>query len=94
MKYSPLDKPIDVQLTSQDNHVLLEIIDQGTGVPNNQLEKIFNPFYRVDTSRTKKTGGYGLGLSIAQQVIQRHEGRIEAVNQPEGGLKVSIYLPK
>ncbi|HFD2301296.1 TPA: ATP-binding protein, partial [Legionella pneumophila] len=65
----------------------------GPGVPEDQLEKIFNPFYRVDTSRTKKTGGYGLGLAIAARAVALHQGEIIAKNREQGGLLVRIILP-
>lgn len=94
MKYSPADKSIAVELSRcGDTHLLISISDQGPGIPEHQLKKIFNPFYRVDSSRTKQTGGYGLGLAIAQQVVLRHQGQIEASNLASGGLKVSISLP-
>jgi two-component system sensor histidine kinase CpxA len=75
------------------NEVWIDIQDNGPGVPKNQLRNIFNPFYRVDSSRTKKTGGYGLGLSIAARAIILHQGKISARNSPEGGLLVRIRLP-
>lgn len=73
--------------------VYIDIEDNGPGVPEDQLEKIFNPFYRVDPSREKKTGGYGLGLSIAQRAILLHHGTIHATNRHPKGLKVRITLP-
>lgn len=72
--------------------VFIDINDKGPGVPEDQLGKIFNPFYRVDTSRTKKTGGYGLGLAIASRAIELHDGKIIALNNPDGGLLVRIIL--
>lgn len=95
MHYSPSDQKIVVSLEYSDskNHIHIDIKDSGPGVPEDQLEKIFNPFYRVDTSRTKKTGGYGLGLAIASRAVQLHHGEIIAVNNKEGGLLVRIILP-
>lgn len=80
-------------LAKSNEVVYIDIKDNGPGVPEEQLEKIFNPFYRVDTAREKKTGGFGLGLSIAQQAIYLHDGAIHALNHPEGGLLVRISLP-
>lgn len=93
--YSPKDKlvVISTHLSENNNQILIDIKDKGPGVPEDQLETIFNPFYRVDTSRTKKTGGYGLGLAIAARAVALHHGTIAAINNPDGGLMVQITLP-
>lgn len=95
LHYSPSDQPIVVSLQYSESkqNILIDIKDSGPGVPEDQLEKIFNPFYRVDTSREKKTGGYGLGLAIASRAVQLHQGTITATNNKEGGLLVRITLP-
>lgn len=95
LRYSAPNPKIDVSISYNNDHsqIWIDIADNGPGVPEEQLEKIFNPFYRVDTSREKKTGGYGLGLSIAQQAIKLHNGNISAINRKEGGLLVRISLP-
>jgi two-component system sensor histidine kinase CpxA len=94
LHYSPDTEQIRVSLLYDESkeHIHIEISDKGPGVPEEQLEKIFNPFYRVDTSREKKTGGYGLGLAIAFRAIQLHQGSISAENNPDGGLLVRIKL--
>ncbi|MFJ1267757.1 two-component system sensor histidine kinase CpxA [Legionella lytica] len=94
LRYSPDTEQIRVSLRYDANkeHVSIEISDKGPGVPEEQLEKIFNPFYRVDTAREKKTGGYGLGLAIALRAVQLHQGSIAAENNPDGGLLVRIKL--
>lgn len=81
-----------ISLEHQDASYCIRIEDQGPGVPEEQLGKIFTPFYRVDTSRTKKTGGYGLGLAIAKKAIDMHQGHIVARNKAHGGLLVEIIL--
>lgn len=95
IRYSPSNAQIiiEIGLTKDNHNILIQILDEGPGVPEDQLEKIFYPFYRVDVSREKKTGGYGLGLAIAQKAIQLHQGTIIAKNRPEGGLAVHITLP-
>ncbi|ETO93072.1 two-component system sensor histidine kinase CpxA [Legionella oakridgensis] len=95
LRYSPPDAPVMISLRTnpQENKVYIEINDHGPGVPEEQLTNIFHPFYRVDTSREKKTGGFGLGLAIAQQAIKLHQGDIQARNRKRGGLSVRISLP-
>lgn len=87
---------IEVFLTADVNksQIYIDIGDNGPGLPEDQLQKIFDPFYRVDVSRTKNTGGYGLGLAIAQQAIKLHNGNISAMNRHENhGLLVRVALP-
>ncbi|MGC1182213.1 two-component system sensor histidine kinase CpxA [Legionella sp.] len=96
LHYSPVSEKVLVSLCNDEtqDHIYIDISDHGPGVPNKQLEKIFSPFYRVDTSREKKTGGYGLGLAIAFRAIQLHEGKIIAQNNLDKGLLVRIILKK
>ena len=96
LHYSPIDQQVIVNMYSdnQKNLIYIDIKDRGPGVPEEQLKTIFTPFYRVDSSRTKKTGGYGLGLAIAAQAIAMHHGQIIAKNRKGGGLLIRITLPK
>ncbi|MBA4695897.1 MAG: sensor histidine kinase [Legionella sp.] len=73
--------------------IYLTISDQGPGVPEDELERIFNPFYRTEQSRSRKTGGTGLGLTIAKEIIEMHHGTISIANHKDGGLEVNIQLP-
>ena len=73
--------------------VELCVRDAGPGVPASQLGKIFEPFYRVQEARERKTGGHGLGLAIAASAIRRHGGSIEARNAETGGLEIRVLLP-
>ncbi len=95
LHYTPADKKIKISLKYDKDQKMIhiEIQDNGPGVPKEQLQKIFNPFYRVDSSRTKMTGGYGLGLAIAYRAIMLHQGEIVAINAEQGGLLVRITLP-
>jgi len=72
---------------------ILTVTDSGPGVPNEALGKLFEPFYRIDDSRGRQTGGVGLGLAITQRVVRLHGGSVQASNRPEGGLLVEIHLP-
>lgn len=93
IKYSPTDRIISVQCTLAKNEVVISIADQGDGVPEDKLQNLFKPFYRVSDARDRKSGGTGLGLAIAQQAITAHNGKINAQNNEQGGLTVKIYLP-
>jgi two-component system sensor histidine kinase CpxA len=73
--------------------VTLEVGDSGPGLPGTELEKIFLPFYRVDDARQLATGGFGVGLAIADRAVRLHHGEVRARNKPEGGLIVSLTLP-
>ena len=73
--------------------IIVRVLDSGTGVPDEALEQIFQPFYRIDDARNRQTGGAGLGLSIADRAVRLHGGRVRASNRPEGGLEVEIRIP-
>lgn len=72
---------------------MIIITDSGPGIPEQQLEAVFEPFYRLETSRSRETGGTGLGLSIARNIALSHGGDLQLVNSPEGGLKAILSLP-
>tara|TARA_R110002094_G_scaffold210888_2_gene181271 strand:- start:22 stop:555 length:534 start_codon:yes stop_codon:yes gene_type:complete len=67
--------------------------DRGVGIPDHQLDAVFEPYVRLETSRSLDTGGHGLGLSIARSIILEHGGSIRLINLPEGGLRARIHLP-
>ena len=75
------------------SEVVVAIDDQGPGIPDNQLEAVFGPYVRLETSRSQDTGGHGLGLSIARSIILEHGGSIELKNRTDGGLRAEITLP-
>ncbi|MDR3506027.1 MAG: ATP-binding protein [Acidocella sp.] len=71
----------------------LDIEDQGPGIPAAEMERVFEPFRRLETSRNRETGGSGLGLSICRNIIRAHGGDVSLTNLPERGLRVSVTLP-
>ena len=73
--------------------VCIYIRDGGPGIPADQLSKVFEPFYRLETSRSRDTGGTGLGLTIAQHIAQQHGGHLQLSNLAEGGLEICFCLP-
>jgi signal transduction histidine kinase len=84
---------VDVTLATDDGGVTVEIRDHGPGVSEADLERIFEPFYRVEEARDRASGGVGLGLAIAARAMRAHGGAIGAKNHPGGGLVVTVKLP-
>jgi len=72
---------------------IVRVTDSGPGVPEESLDKLFRPFYRIDDARGRQTGGVGLGLAITERAVTLHGGTICATNRPEGGLMIEIRLP-
>lgn len=86
-------KTISVSLESNNNKLEVAIDDDGPGIPAEKREEVFKAFYRIEGSRNKETGGVGLGLSIAKDVVTSHGGKIDLLDSPLGGLRVLISIP-
>ena len=93
VKYSPKESSVQVLLNKENQKITLTISDSGEGVPEDTLNQLFSPFYRVNLARDRGTGGTGLGLAIAKQAIIAHRGEIFAKNNPDKGLSVIISIP-
>jgi len=93
VRYSPQDSRVDVSVARSGTDVSILVRDGGPGVPARDLERIFEPFYRVAESRDRDTGGEGIGLAITAQVMKAHGGSASAANRQEGGLEVRLSLP-
>ena len=93
VRYSPHGAPVDVTVDRSDSGLCIMIRDRGPGVPENDLERIFEPFYRVAESRDRDSGGEGIGLAITSQVMRAHGGWARAGNRAGGGLEVRLHLP-
>jgi len=91
VRYTAEATKVDISLIKDNGHAVLKVKDHGGGVPQNELENLFRPFYRVGDARERKTGGTGLGLAIAQRAVAVHGGTIMAANI-DGGLEVKIVL--
>lgn len=91
IKYSPPDSPVRVRARASAGEVTIEVADRGTGIPKEDLERVFEKFYRVQ--RPDSVTGTGLGLSISKGLVEAHGGRIWAGNLPEGGAAITIALP-
>ena len=82
-----------VALSQAQGQVTVEIDDDGPGIPPEMREQVFQPFFRLESSRNRDTGGVGLGLSVARTIIRGHGGDISLANRPGGGLRATIVLP-
>lgn len=83
----------DVSLTTTEGEASIAIADRGPGVPMGERDLIFEPFYRLEGSRSREHGGTGLGLAIARQIVDRHGGRIAVTDRPGGGAVFTVTLP-
>lgn len=91
-KYTPAEGTVRLELISKQT-AIIRVIDTGIGIPPEDLPHIFDRFYRVDTARSKQTGGFGLGLAIVQQIVQAHQGQVTVSSQPGSGSTFQIELP-
>ncbi len=91
--HTPTGTTVGVELRPDETGVEVVVRDHGPGVADADLERIFEPFHRVDEARERAGGGVGLGLAIARRAIRAHGGEISAANHPEGGLVVTVKLP-
>jgi len=83
-----------VTLSERDEDVCICVSDDGPGIPEDMMERVFDPFVRVEGSRSRETGGTGLGLTAVKTIAQAHGGRVELINRNEGGLEVRVSLPR
>ena len=83
----------DIGVTREGNCILITVDDNGPGIPADQLQKIFEPFARAETSRNRASGGSGLGLTIARAIAQAHRGSVTLTNRTEGGIRATLSLP-
>jgi two-component system, OmpR family, sensor histidine kinase KdpD len=91
LKYAPLEYPIEVTASTEGTWLVLEVADRGHGVPEQDLKRVFDKFYRIPIP--EGAGGTGLGLSICKGIVEAHKGRIIAENRTGGGLRIVIRLP-
>lgn len=93
LKYTPVDGVVTFGLYAENGYAVAVVEDTGIGIPEKDLPRIFDRFYRVDTARDRHSGGHGLGLSIARIIILRHGGRIKIASREGEGTRFSVYLP-
>jgi two-component system, OmpR family, sensor histidine kinase CpxA len=95
IRYTQAGSPVEIKLHEDgtSRHSVIEVSDRGPGIPESELESIFRPFYRVDVARNAQTGGFGVGLAIAERAVKLHNGQIQALNRAGGGTTVRILFP-
>ena len=95
LKYSPVNEKISLTVEEQSKYIVLSVTNATTQtIEKEQLKLLFDRFYRVDASRNSKTGGHGVGLSIAKAIVDAHHGKIQATSPNENVLQISVKLPK
>jgi signal transduction histidine kinase len=95
VKYSlPDSRAVEVSAAHNGERVVIRVTDDGPGIPERDIANLFEPFFRVDRSRSKKTGGYGLGLSISKRIVEAHGGTIAVENNLKRGASFVLTLPK
>lgn len=91
LKYSPPDCTVGISARCDDVNLIIQVLDSGSGVPDSELKRIFEKFYRIPDPES--VSGTGLGLSICNGIVEAHGGRIWASNQPDGGFMITVELP-
>ncbi len=84
----------DITVEDTGQHVVISVSDDGPGIPEQSLERVFDPFFRLEASRSQYTGGTGLGLGIARNIARAHGGDLVLENRPQGGLTATLLLPR
>jgi two-component system sensor histidine kinase SenX3 len=93
IRYSPAGSEVEVMVSHDNGNARVDVRDRGPGIPKDQLQHIFDRFQRADASRSRETGGYGLGLAIARAMTEAYGGSIAAESQPGEGTIFSVRLP-
>ena len=94
IKYNKDQGSVTVKLSGDEKQAVLSVQDTGIGIPKAQQERVFERFYRVDKSHSRKIGGTGLGLSIVKHGAQFHHARVSLDSEPGVGTTITIYFPK
>ncbi len=93
IKYSPDGGEVEIRLDSQNGECLIEVADEGLGIPSSERERIFEKFYRLDPQQTRGVGGSGLGLYICRELVERMNGRLDVESEPGRGSRFTVALP-
>ena len=95
LRFSPSDSPVELEVSvdPRNQRASIALIDHGEGIPPQIRDKIFQRFWRADTSRARETGGSGLGLAIVASIVASHNGTVEVLDTPGGGATFRVWLP-
>jgi two-component system sensor histidine kinase VicK len=94
LKYTPDGGLINISGGSIERDIWIKVEDTGIGIPEEDIARVFDRFYRVDKARTRESGGTGLGLSITNEIISLHSGEIRVESKPGSGTSVTVILPR
>lgn len=94
VKYTPEGGVITVQIAGNDEEAVIRVIDTGIGIPENEIDHVFERFYRTEKSRSRQTGGAGIGLTIVKSIMEAHGGTVEAASKEGAGSTFTIKIPK
>jgi signal transduction histidine kinase len=93
IKYSPEGGDVEIKLGAANGECLIEVVDEGLGIPSSERERIFEKFYRLDPQQTRGVGGSGLGLYICRELVERMNGRLDVESEPGRGSRFTVRLP-
>jgi two-component system phosphate regulon sensor histidine kinase PhoR len=93
VKYSPSGGRVELRVRSANGSCLIEVADEGLGIPPEERERIFEKFYRLDPQQTQGVGGSGLGLYISRELVERMDGRLRVASEPGKGSRFTVELP-
>ena len=94
IRYSRPDSAVNISVCTENNCALVRVKDSGPGIPSQYQKSVFQPFFRIDTSRSRAYGGVGLGLSLVWEIIALHGGTIEVEKSSESGTTMLVMLPR
>ena len=93
VKYTPDDKPVTIRLAQKQANVVLQVVDEGQGIPDNEKKKVFAKFYRIGSEESRKAKGTGLGLYLTSKIIHQHKGKITVKDNTPNGAVFEVCLP-
>jgi hypothetical protein len=93
VRHTPRGSPIEIDLGQQSGSAVISVLDRGPGIPPDERERIFEPFFRSDPSRSRATGGEGLGLAIVSTIVEAHGGQVGVSPREGGGAQFWIRIP-
>ena len=94
LRHSPAGGSVEVSASGEDGRARIEVLDEGPGMPEGEVTRVFERFYRSDAARTVSEGGSGLGLAIARWIVELHDGDITAENRAPTGCRMTVHLPR